>query len=356
MKTQNDITQEKETTPIQRVQLESSNGGTAQLADNRESTTIQRKLQDSMSVSTENTTNPIQRKANKTGLPDNLKSGIENLSGYSMDDVRVHYNSSKPAQLQAHAYAQGTDIHVAPGQEKHLPHEAWHVVQQKQGRVQPMMQFKSKVAINNDFVLEREADVMGNRALQTKVDFYNKTTQLQTVDVNNNGTIQRFFNVLAYTALIGLLIVIGSIIHDLYQRYKRYIQPADRTAEHLLAGGIHGQTENAALNVEQALDTLEQAHGIRNERQDDTRESLTILGKKLSAFLREGHTDIDELIVRAIQREFPGRDDITEEEFEFALQKAIMGSTRTRGFITAAARTVGGAIDFIRRQFGYEDQ
>ena len=59
---------------------------------------------------------------NNTGLPDTLKSGIENLSGLSMDDVKVHYNSAKPAQLRAHAFAQGTDIHMAPGQEKHLPH------------------------------------------------------------------------------------------------------------------------------------------------------------------------------------------------------------------------------------------
>ena len=66
-------------------------------------------------------TQTIQKKENNTGLPDNLKSGIENLSGYSMDDVKVHYNSQKPAQLQAHAYAQGTDIHLGPGQEKHLP-------------------------------------------------------------------------------------------------------------------------------------------------------------------------------------------------------------------------------------------
>ncbi len=80
---------------------------------------------------------PVQREEtpNNTGLPDNLKTGIENLSGYSMDDVQVHYNSGKPAQLNVLAYAQGTDIHVAPGQEKHLLHEAWHVVQQKQGRV-----------------------------------------------------------------------------------------------------------------------------------------------------------------------------------------------------------------------------
>ncbi|HHG84356.1 MAG TPA: DUF4157 domain-containing protein [Bacteroidetes bacterium] len=105
--------------------------------------------------------------ANNTGLPDNLKGGMENLSGVSLDDVKVHFNSDKPAQMQAHAYAQGTDIHVAPGQEQHLPHEAWHVVQQKQGRVQATRQLKGKVAINDDAGLEKEADVMGAKALQT---------------------------------------------------------------------------------------------------------------------------------------------------------------------------------------------
>lgn len=106
---------------------------------------------------------------NNTGMPDQLKAGIENLSGYAMDDVKVHYNSAKPAQMQAHAYAQGTDIHIAPGQEQHLPHEAWHVVQQKQGRVQATTQLKGE-AINDDPGLEHEADVMGAKALQRKAD------------------------------------------------------------------------------------------------------------------------------------------------------------------------------------------
>ena len=108
----------------------------------------------------------VQSKSNNTGLPDNLKSGVENLSGYAMDDVKVHFNSAEPAQLSAHAYAQGTDIHVAPGQEKHLPHEAWHVVQQKQGRVKPTLQMKSGVQVNDDAGLEQEADRMGAKALQ----------------------------------------------------------------------------------------------------------------------------------------------------------------------------------------------
>jgi hypothetical protein len=41
---------------------------------------------------------------NGVGLPQPLKTGIENLSGLSMDDVQVHYNSPEPAELGALAY------------------------------------------------------------------------------------------------------------------------------------------------------------------------------------------------------------------------------------------------------------
>jgi hypothetical protein len=118
-------------------------------------------------VSTENPI--VQRKSvNSTGLPDTLQRGTEGMSGISLDDVRVHYNSPKPAQLNAMAYTQGTEIHVAPGQEANLPHEAWHVVQQKQGRVAPTMQMKG-ITVNNDSALEQEADTMGNKILQAKM-------------------------------------------------------------------------------------------------------------------------------------------------------------------------------------------
>jgi hypothetical protein len=100
----------------------------------------------------------LPRKKNMTGLPNALKSGAERLSGLSLDYVHVHYNSSKPAQFEALAYTQGTEIHVGPGQERHLAHEAWHVVQQKQGRVKPTLQAKG-IKINDDDGLEREADV-----------------------------------------------------------------------------------------------------------------------------------------------------------------------------------------------------
>lgn len=101
----------------------------------------------------------------RTALPETLKTGLESLSGLAMDDVRVHHNSAKPAQFQALAYAQGSEIHLASGAERHLPHEAWHVVQQKQGRVPPTIQAKG-VPVNDDPALEREADVMGEKAMR----------------------------------------------------------------------------------------------------------------------------------------------------------------------------------------------
>ena len=114
---------------------------------------------------------PVQRQAaspNRTSLPAQLRAGIEELSGVSMEGVNVHMNSNMPAQMQAYAYAQGSDIHIAPGQEKHLPHEAWHVAQQRQGRVQPTTQISGS-PVNDSPSLESEADTMGTKAMQMKL-------------------------------------------------------------------------------------------------------------------------------------------------------------------------------------------
>ncbi len=180
-----------------------------QFKDNRKESVAQLKQQESINKNTESgqitqlqtkadshvvkQKHPIQRRKNTTGLPDGIKSGIENLSGYSMDDVKVHYNSTKPAQLKAHAYAQGTDIHIASGQEKHLGHEAWHVVQQKQGRVKATTQMKG-IGVNDDTSLEREADVMGEKAMRGGI--INKTSQLKKQ--TGNSTVQGRFLKLGY--------------------------------------------------------------------------------------------------------------------------------------------------------------
>ncbi len=90
-------------------------------------------------------------------LPDALRASVERKSGFAMHDVRVHYDSPRPARLLAAAYTQGADIHIAPGKERHLPHEAWHAVQQKQHRVLGS-------GVREDAGLEREATERGAQA------------------------------------------------------------------------------------------------------------------------------------------------------------------------------------------------
>ena len=99
----------------------------------------------------------------RPACPTISKQGSRNFPGVAIDDVKVHYNSAVPAGYQALAFAQGSNIHVGPGQERHLPHEAWHVVQQKLRRVQPTLQLRG-AAFNADSALEREADIMGAKA------------------------------------------------------------------------------------------------------------------------------------------------------------------------------------------------
>jgi hypothetical protein len=175
---------------------------------------------------------PVQKQEesipNQTGLPDALKAGIENLSGYSLDNVRVHYNSSKPAQLRALAYTQGTDIHVAPGQEKHLPHEAWHVVQQMQGRVKPTMQMKG-VQINDDEGLEREADVMGEKII---------TDKLANILRQKGGEVQNKFSLLQQPPI--------DLTVQLKERNREHIDnvPCNSVVQRVI--GINGQQYNLA--------------------------------------------------------------------------------------------------------------
>ena len=128
--------------------------------------TTQCKLSESETVGEAEDNSPIAAVSpNRTGMPDQLKAGLENLSGYDLSSVRVHYNSSKPKQFGALAYTQDTDIHIGPGQQKHLPHEGWHVVQQMQGRVKPTLQTKG-IKINDNKRLEQEAEEVGKCAIK----------------------------------------------------------------------------------------------------------------------------------------------------------------------------------------------
>lgn len=100
---------------------------------------------------------PKRQIKNLTGIPTQMKIDFERRSGLSFDDVRVHYNSDRPMKIGALAYTQGMQVHIGPGQEKHLRHELGHVVQQKTMPV-PATVMKRGIAINNDPRLEKLAD------------------------------------------------------------------------------------------------------------------------------------------------------------------------------------------------------
>ena len=92
---------------------------------------------------------------NTTGIPDGLKTKMEGTFGTRLDHLQLKTNSSFPGKVGAIATAQGNRIDIAPGHynpntatgQKLIGHEAWHTVQQAQGRVKPTMQMKTGHAI-----------------------------------------------------------------------------------------------------------------------------------------------------------------------------------------------------------------
>lgn len=98
-----------------------------------------------------------QNGQNRTGIPDPVKQKLESTSGLSLDDVCIHYRSSRPARLNALAYTQGNDVYLETGQERYLPHELGHVIQQKKMTIWPTATING-FAVNTSPVLEQEAD------------------------------------------------------------------------------------------------------------------------------------------------------------------------------------------------------
>ncbi len=119
---------------------------------------------------------PAQQKETSSGsnkLPLAIQTKMENAFGTDFSDVNIHKNSEKAKDMGALAYAQGIDLHFAPGQfkldtpgQKLIGHELAHVVQQKQGRVKATKQMGGQ-GVNDDPQLEKEADDMGNKAATT---------------------------------------------------------------------------------------------------------------------------------------------------------------------------------------------
>lgn len=116
------------------------------------------RLHESQPMQARNTAAPVGAQ-----LPSQLIVNAGTMSGIDVSDVRIHRNSAAPRRFDALAYAQGGDIYLGPGEDRHLAHELWHVVQQRQGRV-PARGFNMDGAMVNDSpALEAEADRMAAR-------------------------------------------------------------------------------------------------------------------------------------------------------------------------------------------------
>ncbi|HEY0986323.1 MAG TPA: DUF4157 domain-containing protein [Kofleriaceae bacterium] len=99
-----------------------------------------------------------------------VRSKMERAFGVDFSSVRIFEGERAPA-LGARAYAQGAEIHFAPGEyrpdsargQEILGHELAHVVQQHQGRVGATHEMNG-IGVNGDAALEHEADELGARA------------------------------------------------------------------------------------------------------------------------------------------------------------------------------------------------
>lgn len=109
---------------------------------------------------------------NHTGIPNLLKTRFESISGILLDDVRIHYNSNEPSKIGSLAYTQGNQVYISSGQEKYLKHELGHILQQKQGFVQPTG-YINGMPINDSPILEHQADQMPLKNTMQMRMFYN---------------------------------------------------------------------------------------------------------------------------------------------------------------------------------------
>ncbi|RAT96468.1 DUF4157 domain-containing protein [Brevibacillus sp. Leaf182] len=119
---------------------------------------------------------PLQKSENLSSgsgrsLPDSVQAKMEKAFHTDFSEVQIHPESSVASQIGAVAFAQGNDIHFAPGTyqpetqsgQQLLGHELTHVVQQRQGRVKANVPDAS-LPINDDPSLEAEADRYGSLA------------------------------------------------------------------------------------------------------------------------------------------------------------------------------------------------
>jgi hypothetical protein len=144
---------------------------------------------------------PAGDQAPAGGLPAALRGKLERGLGADFGNVRIHADSARADEVGARAFAQGDDVHFAPGEyqpdtssgQALIGHELTHVVQQREGRVAETVQAKGG-PLNTDPALEAEADQRGAAAVEggvTEADAVFEAPARARGTAASGGVIQR---------------------------------------------------------------------------------------------------------------------------------------------------------------------
>lgn len=210
--------------------------------------------QTTVPISTKNFFNPLSRNFNiqssiNNSIPSYVKNRFEVLSGFSFEDIKVHYNSDKPHQLQAFAYTQGNEVYIGPGQEQYLEHELGHVVQQKQGIVKPTSELNG-VAINDDTQLEKNADEFMTSGISESMHSSN----------NNVGVVQRMKYFPPRTNKEKQVTSLAELNEVLASLYAELIGRADFSqALQAMPHKIDSAIKHSALNLNEAIEVYDKS-------------------------------------------------------------------------------------------------
>ncbi|MEM7038529.1 MAG: DUF4157 domain-containing protein, partial [Bacteroidota bacterium] len=106
----------------------------------------------------------------QVSMSESVQAKMEGTLGADFSGVQMYKDSEKAQGIGAQAYAQGNEVHFAPGQFKEdtagqelIGHELAHVVQQREGRVSANTSVGG-MPVNDSSALENEADAKGAQA------------------------------------------------------------------------------------------------------------------------------------------------------------------------------------------------
>ena len=146
---------------------------TTQMQGEDEEELLQGKFVSQLHADTEPISAPGREPAHddKTGLPDDVRQGMEEAIGGNFSSVQFVTESKKAEEVGALAFTQGKNVEFAPGQFKPdttaglelIGHELTHVDQQDKGTVEPTMEI-GEMLVNDDKSKETEADDKGKAA------------------------------------------------------------------------------------------------------------------------------------------------------------------------------------------------